>query len=580
MQRPTSIDDQIRECRDAAQRNGWTVLDEYIRSDRAKTGQLLSEREGLDDLMKLAGQTPRPFDCILIDDTSRFGRNLSDTLPQSDILEFLGVSLYFVNRRLDSRDPNFRMLFIQNGQQDELLSKGIGEKVHRGQRGRVLNGFIGNGRVYGYRNVPIESQYRKGLYGRPLVESVKLEINPEEAAVIVRIFELYLSGLGCRAIAKTLNAEGVPSPLQGHSKKRRVWNACRIQDMLRNDKYRGVHVWNKTKMVRNPIAKRKEQRPRPQSEWERVDVPHWRIIPEELWNAVRDEIKRRQGPLWRAYGGLNRTDVSREYIFSGLMVCAHCGNKLNIVGQRGPEARYGCTGHRFRGTCDNAMTILRRSLEEQLLEALKQNVLHPTVREQLCQDFHRQIAESWKERDSKAQKIKSEIPGLKQKQSELESQARNLVCAIAQTGGSALLYQELKSLESQMENVEQLLAKPMEAQADAPSPEIIQEFLERKLADFDSVLTAEPELAKQKLRKYVGKLVMRALPSKEVPKYEVTGDIRLFVPADAEEDDVELAGLVHRTSKQYTVNAIPFCAVLDARTPRRERRDVYGRFAA
>jgi site-specific DNA recombinase len=546
MQRPTSIEDQIRECRDAALRNGWTVLDEYIRADQAVTGQLLTRREGLQELMKLAEETPRPFDCILIDDTSRFGRNLSDTLPMSDVLEYLGVFLYFVNRRLDSRDPNFRTLFIQSGQQDEQLSKGIGEKVHRGQRGRVLNGFVGSGRVYGYRNVPIESPHRKGLYGRPLVESVKLEINPEEAAVIVRIFELFVSGLGCRGIAKKLNADGVPAWPHGQSERRRKWNECRIQSMLRNEKYRGIHIWNKTKQVRNPITKRKTQRPRPESEWEQVEVPHWRIVPEELWNTAQEEIKRRQGPSWWKDGGLNRTESSRQYIFSGLMICADCGSNFNIVGGKGPSARYGCSGHRYRGTCENTLTILRRSLEQQLLGLLKQNILNPTVREQLCCEFKTQVEVAWNEKIAHAQKIESEAPALKERQRELQAQADNLVNAIAQTGGSALLYEKLKSVELQIQNIQQCLAKPMEVSIDIPSPQEIGDFLDRKLADFDSVLTAEPELAKQKLRKYVDKLVMRALPSQNAPKYEVTGDIRLFVQEDDADgkNDVELAGSI------------------------------------
>ena len=116
-------------------------------------------------------------------------RNLSDTLPLSDLLENAGVFFYFANRSLDSRDPNFRTLFIAYGQNDEQFSRALGEKVHRGQRGRVLNGYLANGRVYGYTNVPIENPNRKGLYGRPFVEAVQLEINLEEAAVVTRIFE-------------------------------------------------------------------------------------------------------------------------------------------------------------------------------------------------------------------------------------------------------------------------------------------------------------------------------------------------------------------------------------------------------
>lgn len=194
LQRPSSIEDQIRQCRDAAARNGWVVVNEYIRSDAAVSGRSLVGRDGLEDLVRLAETSPRPFDGILIDDTSRFGRNLSDTLPLSEILENAGVFLYFAACSLDSRDPNFRLLFIAYGQQDEQYSRRLGEKVHSGQRGRVLQVFVGSGRVYGYTNVPIEDPSRKGLYGRPYVEAVRMEINAEEAAVVVRIFELYIGG--------------------------------------------------------------------------------------------------------------------------------------------------------------------------------------------------------------------------------------------------------------------------------------------------------------------------------------------------------------------------------------------------
>src|ERR1700732_165252 len=141
LQLESSTTDQVRQCRAAAQRNGWTVMDQYVRSDEEVSGQLLADRHGLEDLMKLAQQKPRPFDGIVFDDTSRFGRGLSNALRLSEELEYAKVFLYFVNRQLDSRNPNFRTLFIQYAQQDEQSSFGTAEKVHRGQMGRVLRGY-------------------------------------------------------------------------------------------------------------------------------------------------------------------------------------------------------------------------------------------------------------------------------------------------------------------------------------------------------------------------------------------------------------------------------------------------------
>src|SRR5258705_3434399 len=107
MQRPASIEDQTRNCNEGAETKGWTVLQEFVRPDREQSGAALEGRNGLSSLIADAKKRPRPFDCILIDDTSRLGRNLSDVLRISDILKHHGVFLYFVSQKLDSRDANF-----------------------------------------------------------------------------------------------------------------------------------------------------------------------------------------------------------------------------------------------------------------------------------------------------------------------------------------------------------------------------------------------------------------------------------------------------------------------------------------
>ena len=141
MQRPASIEDQTRNCREEAERNGWTVLDDYVRSDSAQSGSSLAERLGLISLLEDAKKEPRPFDCLLIDDTSRLGRNLPDVLNLADRFKHYGIFLYFVSQKLDSRDPTFRQLHTLNGMMDEQYLTGLADKVRRGLKGRILNGF-------------------------------------------------------------------------------------------------------------------------------------------------------------------------------------------------------------------------------------------------------------------------------------------------------------------------------------------------------------------------------------------------------------------------------------------------------
>jgi hypothetical protein len=58
---------------------------------------------------------------------------------------------------LSSRNPiDFIELQIMNGMMDEQFLLGLADKVHRGQEGRVLTGFVAGGRCYGYKNVPVE----------------------------------------------------------------------------------------------------------------------------------------------------------------------------------------------------------------------------------------------------------------------------------------------------------------------------------------------------------------------------------------------------------------------------------------
>jgi len=287
-------------------RKGWTVIDEYVVIDQAKTGQVLLGRDGLERLVELSEQNPRPFDGILMDDTSRLGRNLSDTLPITDRLRYEGVFLFFVSNDLDSSDRKFPPQYIQQGQQDEQYSVGLGEKVHRGQRGRVLKGFVCSGRLYGFINQPMPLPNEQWRYGRAGTLGVKRVLNEKEAEIISRIFDMYIAGRGYRGIAMQLNADGIPSPVRRRGKSK-AWSSQTIMGILHNEAYRGIHVWNRTLTVRNPKTQLKEHHPRPQSEWERVGVPEWRIVSEKRWEDAAKERARRQESGWRRVG------VSAEY---------------------------------------------------------------------------------------------------------------------------------------------------------------------------------------------------------------------------------------------------------------------------
>jgi hypothetical protein len=123
------------------------VLDGFIRSDSELTGRTLVGREGIVDLAQLAQTKPNPFDCVIIDNTSRLGRYLPDVLRECDLPTFNGVFVHFAGDRIDSHDPGFRITHLFKDYTDEQYIQGLWEKVHRGQTGCVLNGYTPGGNL-------------------------------------------------------------------------------------------------------------------------------------------------------------------------------------------------------------------------------------------------------------------------------------------------------------------------------------------------------------------------------------------------------------------------------------------------
>ena len=91
LQRETSIEDQVRQCRKYAASKGWVILDDYVRADQAVSGAALAGRDALNALMAESKRKPRPFDRILVDDTSRLARNVADALKLAETLSYHGV---------------------------------------------------------------------------------------------------------------------------------------------------------------------------------------------------------------------------------------------------------------------------------------------------------------------------------------------------------------------------------------------------------------------------------------------------------------------------------------------------------
>ena len=174
-----------------------------------------------------------------------------------------------------------------------LYLKQLAEKTRRGLRGRVEAGRSGGGNSYGYDVVSgVKTDGTPDVGGR--------RINESEAAVVRRIYKLYADGMSPRRIAKALNGEGIrgphgaawgPSTING--------NATRGTGILNNELYIGRLVWNRLRYVKDPSTGRRRSKLNPTSAHIVRDVPHLRVVRQELWDAVKarqDQISREPRP--------------------------------------------------------------------------------------------------------------------------------------------------------------------------------------------------------------------------------------------------------------------------------------------
>jgi site-specific DNA recombinase len=171
------------------------------------------------------------------------------------------------------------MLVTVHGLVDSLYVRELAKKIHRGMEGLALRGLHTGGRTFGYETAALAGVGKK------------LVINPAEAEIVRRIFELSAGGQSLKRIARMLNAEHVQSPRARKDRVGGEWCPTAIREMLKNELYVGNVLWNRFKFVKVPGTNKRRRRMRPESEWMRSENPELAIVSNELWTAIRNRFE-------------------------------------------------------------------------------------------------------------------------------------------------------------------------------------------------------------------------------------------------------------------------------------------------
>src|SRR5262245_14134687 len=107
-----SVENQVRELKEVAERRGWTVVEIY-RDAGISGAKGRDQRPGLDAMLKDASR--RKFDIAMAWAIDRLGRSLVDLLGTIEHLEKVGVDLYLDQQNIDTTTPTGRLLFQITG---------------------------------------------------------------------------------------------------------------------------------------------------------------------------------------------------------------------------------------------------------------------------------------------------------------------------------------------------------------------------------------------------------------------------------------------------------------------------------
>ncbi len=315
--------------------------------------------------------------CVVVKDLSRLGRNMPEVsryineyFPEKRV-RFIAVNDE-VDKGYSDMDTDADLMIDFKNLFNGFYPRDISKKVRSTFRSKQNSGqFIGAFAGFGYVKSPENHN--------------KLEIDEYAAAIVRRIFDMYIGGTGQNTIAKILNEEKVPCPseykrqcgLKYRNGNRlgttSYWTYAAIRNILRNEYYIGNTVQNKS--FRQMGKKKAVNLPR--ENWIIVENTHEPIIDRDTWDKVQHLLE----------CNTRQTNFTENiHLFAGCLRCGDCGRAMVKIRRRdanvfncGSYNRYGkkiCTSH----------SITERELEEIVLHDLNRIISAAENRDRLIEE--------------------------------------------------------------------------------------------------------------------------------------------------------------------------------------------------
>lgn len=280
------------------------------------------------------------IDAIIVKDLSRLGRHRTQTAMFIDYLREHDVRVLSVTENIDTSNEDDDLMIGFKGIFNDMYARDISKKIRAGYKQKQKNGIV--------ITVPLGYFKDKNTNEILIVE--------EEAEIVRKIFDLYLSGYGLKAIAKKLNDEGIKSPQYYQNKMynkklpsnkpeitgRYLWVNTTVKRILQNEFYIGTVTCHKTYTSKiNHIRKAL-----PEDEQFKHENFAPAIISKDKWEQVQFLLSSKRNNNVRA------SSSNPCHRYTGLIECGDCGCtfvcKKRKWKDKPDRIEYNCNGyHRY-----------------------------------------------------------------------------------------------------------------------------------------------------------------------------------------------------------------------------------------
>lgn len=299
-QREESIEGQLRECKEYAEKNDITILNTYI--DRALSAKT-DNRPAFQSMIKDSAK--HLFDIVIVWKLDRFARNRYDSAHYKSILRKNGVKVLSATEAIASDSTGILLESLLEGYA-EFYSAELSEKVVRGMTENALKGKYNGG------SVPM---------GYVIDNEQHFQIDPITAPIILDIFKLYSKGMSMQKIVNSLNEKEVKSSRGGKI----TLNI--VNRILKNRRYIGEYIYR--------------------------DVVQPDSIPAIISKDLFDRVQERMAKNKKAPAQYKAED---QYLLTTKLFCGKCGKFM--VGESGTSRTqkvhryYRCVNTKKKKLCD------------------------------------------------------------------------------------------------------------------------------------------------------------------------------------------------------------------------------------